>query len=202
MQSGDAKKVTQLVSDLLLSKTQYNYNRTAMSEYGRSMGGLFSMFSKWPTSVGADIYYGFNRKNMPPMASPKMRTLVKYLGPIIALALVDQFAYKEVADKSPRTQKLVGKRLYKWSPLTAPFTVSMPPVIEMTSNAIKKGVSAGDAAEAARSAGRDAVAMVPGMVWTKFMYETMPQIITDQKQRPWQEQVYQDIRKFQKKGYK
>jgi hypothetical protein len=51
----DAGKVTELLSNYLIGKTMFDYNRLTMSEYGRFMGPMFSVFTKWPTAVAGDI---------------------------------------------------------------------------------------------------------------------------------------------------
>lgn len=70
----------------LNSVTQYNYDRMNMSEFGRTMGPLFSAFSTWPTNTLGDIIYeGRNRGFFGSIP----RNLEKYVAPLGMLYAVD-----------------------------------------------------------------------------------------------------------------
>ncbi len=48
---GDVGEMVRVIATHVINSTQYQYNRASMSEYGRTMGPLFSAFSKWPTAT-------------------------------------------------------------------------------------------------------------------------------------------------------
>ena len=49
--AGDWQEVQHIIGEHIINNTQYQYNRASMSQYGRTMGPLFSTFSKWPTAT-------------------------------------------------------------------------------------------------------------------------------------------------------
>jgi hypothetical protein len=52
-------KLGHAIGDALIGRTQFRYGKELQSEFGRAMGPLFTMFTKWPTMVAADILEGF-----------------------------------------------------------------------------------------------------------------------------------------------
>lgn len=86
LREGNAEQVEDLVVDQLLSSTQFRYNGTALSKYGREMGPMFSVFMKWPASVGGDIVSRLHRKGM---IEGGTEVMAKYLSPVLLLALGD-----------------------------------------------------------------------------------------------------------------
>jgi hypothetical protein len=61
---GDQAQIAQVLGEHLNSKTMFNYNRPAMSEYGRFMGPLFSQFSKWPTAIAGEAIQDLRSKGL------------------------------------------------------------------------------------------------------------------------------------------
>lgn len=51
----DVDELTKEIGKWLQVKTQLNYSKDDMYEFGREMGPLFSMLSKWPTAVAGDV---------------------------------------------------------------------------------------------------------------------------------------------------
>jgi len=60
--AGNQDGLGKLLSEHLVNSTQYQYNRASMSDYGRTMGPLFSTFSKWPTATVGQIIEGYRTK--------------------------------------------------------------------------------------------------------------------------------------------
>ncbi len=52
----DAQRI---IGEHVINSTQYQYNRASMSEFGRTMGPLFSTFSKWPTATLGQVVEQF-----------------------------------------------------------------------------------------------------------------------------------------------
>lgn len=90
---------TDSIARWLNGYTQFNYNRASMSEYGRFMGGLFSTFSKWPTSTFGEIAYRVEAAHDSGQWSPHMAKLAqKYFGPWIALFAVSRVIRDGITD--------------------------------------------------------------------------------------------------------
>ena len=107
----DKEALEDVMADFLLATTQFNYNKVALSEYGRTLGSAFSAFSKWPTSILGDVvssYHGGGSK-----ASAKL--LKKYVGPIAAAQMVE-LMIADAREKHPSMETLLGKNLVNWSP--------------------------------------------------------------------------------------
>lgn len=84
-------------AELILSKylndaTMYNYNRVSMSEYGRTMGPLFSAFSKWPTATVGEIVNEIQSKGT---LKGMGRNWEKFVTPLLLLQLFDSLALNE-----------------------------------------------------------------------------------------------------------
>lgn len=95
----------------IINNTQYQYNRPAMSEFGRTMGPLFSTFSKWPAATFGDIVERFRSKGI---TDGTRNVMEKYIAPLLLLEGVDRLVlgqkdgqFENVAGND-RTQKLFG----------------------------------------------------------------------------------------------
>jgi len=60
--AGDVGGMVREIATHIVNSTQYQYNRASMSEYGRTMGPLFSAFSKWPTATLGQVVEGYRSK--------------------------------------------------------------------------------------------------------------------------------------------
>jgi hypothetical protein len=94
-------EVENTVAQYLISKTQFVYGKAGMHEFGRRMGPLFAMFTKFPASVGSDIFFRLKTRG----AEGAAEVGSKYLAPLIALMTVDAF-YKY--EDAPRSRELLG----------------------------------------------------------------------------------------------
>lgn len=86
---GDLAGVQSEMANWLVDTTILNYNRAALSEYGRTMGPFFSMFTKWPTSISADLIDAYERQGF---AKGTYRNFMKYGAPWTLLMLADTVA--------------------------------------------------------------------------------------------------------------
>jgi hypothetical protein len=149
--------VESLIARNLLAETQFNYNRTSLSEYGRYMGPIFSVFSKWPTAIAGDIIEKYK-------GGQTIRAAQKYLGPLSVLYAIDFFvapstlpgALGEAAQSTSRTDWtesdrmkhfLVGSGFRSWSPVSAAGSVItgdifQSPGVQIVSGLGKAAISA------------------------------------------------------------
>ena len=91
-----------------MSETQFNYNRTTLSEYGRYMGPVFTMFTKWPLSIAGDVRSKLlNEKQYKKAAT-------KYLGPLAAFTAADAMlspeAFRDWDDRKPALREKMAKK--------------------------------------------------------------------------------------------
>lgn len=101
--SGNVSEVKRLVENYLTGKTMFNYNKLNMSEYGRTMGPFFSVFSKWPSAIAGDIVNTMGEKGALHGTIDNAR---RYLAPILAANMVESFTDFDKSD--PRNKALFG----------------------------------------------------------------------------------------------
>lgn len=113
---GDSETVMDLVPRFINSNNMFNYNKINMSQYGRYMGPLFSVFSKWPTSIAGRIWSDVERKGIETGGENVFRTL---MAPYLLLAATD-YVTSEAREDSPRARRVVGANgLRSWTPFDA-----------------------------------------------------------------------------------
>lgn len=141
LQRGEAgrSELSRLMSNYLVGKTMFNYNRLTMSEYGRFMGPVMSVFTKWPTSIAGDVINEYTKRGMLGGTQEVGR---KYLAPL-ALLYVAGAATHDATQGDALWETLMGKQgLEGLSPLAsakglvtgemaAPPAVSIPRDIGM-----------------------------------------------------------------------
>lgn len=93
LQAGDreaaaatTRNMMRTLTEHVVNSTQYQYNRASMSEYGRTLGPLFSTFSKWPTATVGQVTEAWRTRGPKGFALDTTRRL---LAPIAALELID-----------------------------------------------------------------------------------------------------------------
>ena len=139
LKSGNDKEVGRLIADHFLASTQFNYNRVALSEFGRWAGPIFSMFTKWPTSIAGDMVAKVRRDGA---VSGGKQIAMKYGTPWAALAMADAMLEKDERGriKDPRTRELVGSQgLKSWAPVGAGKSVVTGEVFEPPALGAAKG---------------------------------------------------------------
>lgn len=119
VEKGDGAALTRYVQDYLISKTILNYTRQSMSEFGRFMGPMFSMFTKWPTTVLGEVVeqYAVNgfKKGSGELA-------IRYLAPWVGLAGTGAILAHgaEQLGQEERLKGLTGsKGIEGWAPVTS-----------------------------------------------------------------------------------
>jgi hypothetical protein len=191
-EAGDLEAVQKNVISHLMATTQFNYNRASMSEYGRSMGSMFSMFSKWPTAISGEIYDNMsvaklNRlKGRSKLDEGHAKYLRKYLGPLIGLQIADYamdrgtpYEWMDEAldvdkESQPRLEAAIGKKFTGYSPLSSVpagpgqfkdmFT---PPILQIATELSSGNLGSG-------------LGILPGGVFAKFYLEELPPWLEDE----------------------
>lgn len=91
------EKVKDLVSEYFISTNMLNYDRINMSEYGRFMGPLFSVFSKWPTNVAGRVAQALMSEGREAGGARILKTLV---APFAILEAADQLITDPAREES------------------------------------------------------------------------------------------------------
>jgi hypothetical protein len=104
--NGDQKLLTKELATHIVNSTQYQYNKLSQSEYGRTMGPLFSAFSKWPTATLGQIIEGYRTRGLAGGTAQLARTMVV---PLMLLEagdyIIGQYSPEGLSE---REQKLFG----------------------------------------------------------------------------------------------
>ena len=98
----DAAKVQELTTQYIMSKTQFNYNRITMNEFGRYMGPIFSAFTKWPASVAGQMIESFQGG----VKGGVKETARRYIAPIMAANALSILAFDVVGGGSERAKEV------------------------------------------------------------------------------------------------
>lgn len=150
---GNAEAMGEILAKYLNDVTQYNYNKVSMSEFGRTMGPLFSQFSKWPTATVGDILYEMRDKGL---FKSMPRNMEKYIAPFLLLQSVDYILGERIGDKeslTPTQKKLIGTfGLSQSAPIGAAGgilkgEIFTPPIVDAVVQSFLHPVIEGDAAK-------------------------------------------------------
>jgi uncharacterized protein YktA (UPF0223 family) len=178
-------KLERLLSQYLLGKTQFFYGKLGLSQFGRQMGPIFSMFTKWPASIGSEMVTTINQRGLSGAADMGE----KYLFPLVALSTISTLG--QVGD-TPREQEIFSKRgLTYWAPVNALETlggVTMPPLLstaadvgEIGRDAAMTDIDPGKSAKRLKSWSREsAKKFMPMAVWWNG-YNRFYRIILDEE---------------------
>lgn len=175
--------------------TQYNYNRAAMSAYGRAVGGAFSMFTKWPSVAAGDILTLVDAARVGKHGEAERRTmqaLWKYLGPQVLAMTAVGMGWKELVGDSPRAKKMLGADPGGWGAqsslaslagmfgLTNRPETMFPPMAEGMAEGLGSFFT-GDMRGFAEALGETAVSGHPQGVFLRFMLRDAPAIFFDEE---------------------
>lgn len=119
IKDGNVDRLSALLGDYLISRTQFRYGKEQLNEFGRVMGPMVSMFSKWPVMVTSDIVNQFRHQGI---KNGSFRVFEKYAAPYLLLSGVGAAVeeYTELG-KQPWFQYLVGD-VSSLSPAEAAFS--------------------------------------------------------------------------------
>ena len=200
VKNGDEDKAKKALARYLNGGTQYNYNRAAMNKLGRSLGGAFSMFTKWPSVAAGDIVTLLDARrvgNAMDKERETMKALQKYFGPyIIATALATP--WKDLTDDSPRARRLLGASgPSAWTAndalMTLPEFVGVdfgdrsdyrsaqnlfPPYVERVFKGVG-GIARGDLGATADELGEAVISVLPNAVYLRFLLREVPELAFD-----------------------
>lgn len=173
VQRQDFQELSRLTKNYLISKTIFNYNRITMNEFGRSLGPIFSVFTKWPASIAGDVLQIMNRKGM---LKGSQQLLAKYFAPLLAVGAMENLLMDERTDL---TKKIVGHEgLAGASPIMSlknilEGRILKPPVIATLTSGLE-GVINRDPSALWRWSNETAQAFVPGAGLLRFMVDDLP----------------------------
>ena len=138
IESGDAKKVGDILGKQLVSLTQFHYGPEQRSQFAREMGPMFSMFSKWPSTIGSKIVDIW--KENPKMRHKAQKYFERYGAQWIVLAAMKSAMEDE---DSPMLNYLIGDPT-QLSPTSAlQFSYLNTPALGLlnaTSDVVKKSL--------------------------------------------------------------
>lgn len=106
LKAGNQEQLQEAVRNFVVGRTIFNYDKAALSEYGRSMGHLFSTFTKWPLSVASNVLEEYETKGF---GKGSARVAAKYVLPFAALYAFSHLLEDEEGP-SPQQQFLFGKQ--------------------------------------------------------------------------------------------
>jgi hypothetical protein len=178
------RNIRETTGRYLSAKTQFNYDRISMSQFGREFGMLFSMFTKWPASISSDVTMKLKQHGI---KQGGLKVVTQYLAPLAALAAIDSF----VLEKAYEDPHGVGrywfgaKGLKGIAPINSVMDMSgrgllNSPALGIVGRAIK-GVTGGrmsDIEEAGEQAFR---AFAPGAAYVRMITEDFPTLIEKHK---------------------
>ncbi len=194
LRAGDLQGAAKTLGAYLNGKTQLNYNRAAMHEFGREMGPLLAMFSKWPTSVGADVAHAFRKTGDADIdAFRRSQRYAKWLAPMAALgageALIRMGGLREQA---PATQLALGTDRDALSGLGAMHPLNslvpmlsgryLPPLLSEPS-AIAGHIAKGEFGRAAGRAGRAVLSITPAGQLAQFWTQVWPLLNNEEPEK-------------------
>lgn len=106
LKAGNQAQLQEAVRNFVVGRTIFNYDKAALSEYGRSMGHLFSTFTKWPLSVASNVLEEYETKGI---GRGSARVVAKYVLPWLSLVAFSHLLEDE-GGPSPQQQFLFGKQ--------------------------------------------------------------------------------------------
>lgn len=150
LQSGNHNELVKGLATHIINSTQYQYNRPSMSEFGRTMGPLFSAFSKWPAATIGDIAERFRSKGI---TEGTRNVMAKYIAPLLLLEGVDRLMGEgSPQGLSDRKKKLLGASgLSTVAPIGNLSAIAKgdfftPPAVDMFLKSVALPIMKGDAA--------------------------------------------------------
>lgn len=181
------EKADEILGKYLNDATMYNYNRASMSEFGRTMGPLFSAFSKWPTATLGEIVQEFRQKGV---LKGSLRNAEKFIAPFILLQAVDYAAGERMGDRdslSDRQKKVMGSNgLSQAAPIGAiggvlKGEIFTPPAADAFIQTLVNPAMEGDSAKFEKGLGSAVMNFTPGAGLFRFMFDDLPTYISGER---------------------
>lgn len=181
IQKGDSEKLTQYVQEYLLSKSIFNYTRQSMSNFGRAFGPMFSMFTKWPSSVAGEILEQYAANGMKGAA---LETTRRYLAPWVALGVASGLMQRAAEEEGwePQLRAMTGaKGVGGWAPVTSleallggEFLKS--PAADIVSSVGKIATNPLDEKKWTEAIDQSLLTFFPGMALLRFGLQDLPRL--------------------------
>jgi len=171
----DVSELNNTLSRHLISKTQFQYNRATMSEYGRTMGHLLSTFTKWPLAITGEIGSNFLRMDVDKAAIVSAR---KFLGPVVFLGVIDKFAMPDPKEDDRIRLLVGGSGLVGWTPVQSAVgfisgQFASPPLVDAAVEAVSITAS-GEPSKFAAWFERSTKYWTPGVSFMKLLFDDIP----------------------------
>jgi hypothetical protein len=167
------EEIRQKVAKYLVSKTQFNYDKIALSEFGRSMGWMFSMFTKWPLSISSDM----TRKIKDFGAAGGFKIGTQYTAPLVAAWAADTMFKEQLSDPKSRMRLLVGQSFVDALPIQSVTSFKDPVRSSVMVDLVNKGIqsmASRDPKELSKFAERLFRQHTPGSQYVRFFTEDLP----------------------------
>lgn len=174
------------VRQYLNAQSMFNYNRANMSEFGRVMGPIFSVFTKWPTTMYGRVFQQMADEGK---LSGGGRLARMFLYPMMLAAAADGIMEQTGATGTPQHELFVGRRgVQSWTPASNLMAWTsgeflMPPFIQTMSGL---GEAAGDfmvdgnLKKAAKSTERAVGGYVPFYNIAPLLLKRTPQLMGEE----------------------
>ena len=114
IKAGDVEGIGDVLGRTLISDTQFNYGKEQMHQFGREMGQLFSMFTKWPAMIGSDMAYNVHKHGW---MGGAVKNSWKYGTPLLLLHLAQVNRDKLEGKNGKLSAYLLGKDLTAMAPV-------------------------------------------------------------------------------------
>jgi hypothetical protein len=181
-------EVNRLMAKYLTGNYLFHYNKANMSAYGRYMGPMFSMFTKWPTSIVGRVASSASRGKLKP-AAKALAT------PFATMAAVDTAAQYFGGDEDwfwDRWQKAVGREGFtSWTGASsivdvASEGVGSPPIEAMQGviGALSRDGTFDDKFfRTKKELGNTFKGYMPGAVYFRVVSDDIPTYVTGKRRR-------------------
>lgn len=197
MEMGDGDRALKELASHLISSTQFHYNRAAMSEFGRTMGPIFSTFAKWPTAIAGDV---MSRLETEGLVKGSVISARKYLAPLMFASATQHLLFGEPADMNDREQFFVGKNgLAEWTPgwsvtglssfMRPAFFDSLGPLLMAPASYVMHQDSDKLATDSYNALSKAGGAFLPGAGLMRFLFMDIPTMSSGNKPESLREQI-------------
>lgn len=135
VEAGDVEQIGGILGKWLVPKTQFYYGPEQKARFARFMGPTFSMFTKWPTSIGSELIDIWKEN---PGAYRKMKRYADiHMVPLALLSSID-YVNEEYfdGDEAGAYRYLVGSAKEMAPAFSLEFTLFNNPTLELADAAV------------------------------------------------------------------
>lgn len=184
-QAGNSKLLGQYLNDT----TQFNYNRSSLFEFGRTLGPVLSTFSKWPTAILGEAAYTYRSHGL---GKGTLRNMERLIIPYILLSTVQYGLQKAMHVDSPqdmpdRAKKFLGSNgMQAMSPVGAlskfaTGEIFSPPAVDLLVKQLLIPAFKGDAGGVGKGLDTALHNYAPGAGFVRFFTDDMVTYLTGHK---------------------